>query len=392
MTSVLADLLRQRAAFDGQLCTGSAFALTCEHIRQRLGEVSLESLADRLSRDEDALELLAAQVAVPETWLFRYPASFEVLRDVCRARGRAVRMASIGCATGQEPLCMAAAALSVFGAEGEVVVDALDRNPIALAAARALDWCSALPERGSVPQWASPWIIQQDRSVTVHDRTRAAVRFHRVARLDDLLAFLEGRSFDVIFCRNMLMYLETDARMRLVDAIVRSVPVGGIVFLGHAENDMLRTGWERSAVDDAFAWQRAVLPPLTRPASPTTVAPPQSTTGGAWARRPPVARSQTSKQSPTTKVEDPLLAGDSDSDGQLEKRVIELFRLAEERRAGGDSAEAERLLSEVVFLSPQHDLALLALADLHERSGRLAIAAQLRARAKRVALREGGSQ
>jgi hypothetical protein len=86
------------------------------------------------------------------------------------------------------------------------------------------------------------------------------------------------------------------------------------------------------------------------------------------------------------------LAGDSDSDGQLEKRVIELFRLAEERRAGGDSAEAERLLSEVVFLSPQHDLALLALADLHERSGRLAIAAQLRARAKRVALREGGSQ
>jgi len=392
MTAVLADLLRQRAAFDGQLCTGSSFALTCEHIRQRLGEASLESLATRLSQDEDALELLAAQVAVPETWLFRYPASFDVLRDVCLARGRAVRMASIGCATGQEPFCMAAAALSVFGAEGEVVVDALDRNPIALAAARALDWSSALPERGAVPPWASPWIMQQEGSVIVHDRTRAAVRFHRVARLDDLLAFLAGRSFDVIFCRNLLMYLEADARTRLVDAIVRSVPVGGTVFLGHAENDMIRTGWERSTVDDAFAWQRAALPPLTRLASPTTGAAPQSMTEGAWARRPPVARSQTDKPSRTSKVEHSSSEGDLDSGVRLQQRVAELFRLAEERRIAGDSTEAERLLSEVVFLSPQHDLAMLALADLHERSGRLAIAAQLRVRAKRIALREGGLQ
>lgn len=393
MTAVLADLLRQRAAFDGHLCTGNAFEVTCEQLRRTLGEVSLESLADRVRRDEDALELLAAQVAVPETWLFRYPASFETLRDACLARGRAIRMASIGCATGQEPLCMAATALSALGTESEISVDAVDRNPAALAAARAADWSGALPQRGAIPAWAEPWILQRAGSVTVHERTRAAVRFHRISSIDDLVAFLAERSFDVIFCRNMLMYLDSAARTRVVQAMVGSVPVGGLVFLGHAENAMLGSGWERSAIADAFAWQRPELPPLNHaPSTTAAVARSRATTEGAWARRPPTAPRRTAAVPQPPSVDAPPSEANREQELQLRKRVDELFRLAEERVAAGDGQEAQRLLGEVVFLAPQHDLAMLALADLHEKGGRQSVAAQLRVRAKRIALRGGDSR
>jgi len=393
MTAVLADLLRQRAAFDGHLCTGNAFEVTCEQLRRTLGEVSLESLADRVRRDEDALELLAAQVAVPETWLFRYPASFETLRDACLARGRAIRMASIGCATGQEPLCMAATALSALGTESEISVDAVDRNPAALAAARAADWSGALPQRGAIPAWAEPWILQRAGSVTVHERTRAAVRFHRISSIDDLVAFLAERSFDVIFCRNMLMYLDSAARTRVVQAMVGSVPVGGLVFLGHAETAMLGSGWERSAIADAFAWQRPELPPLNHaPSTTAAVARSRATTEGAWARRPPTAPRRTAAVPQPPSVDAPPSEADREQELQLRKRVDELFRLAEERLTAGDEQEAQRLLGEVVFLAPQHDLAMLALADLHEKGGRQSVAAQLRVRAKRIALRGGDSR
>lgn len=393
MTAVLADLLRQRAAFDAHLCSGNAFEVSCEQLRRRLGEISLDSLADRVRRDEDALELLAAQVAVPETWMFRYPSSFETLRDACLARGRAIRMASLGCATGQEPICMAAAALSALGSEADIIVDALDRNPAALAVARSVDWSGALPQRGAIPAWAEPWISHQAGSIQVHERTRAAVRFHRVKGIDDLIAFLAGRSFDVIFCRNMLMYLDAAARTRVVDAVAGSVPVGGLLFLGHAENAMLGGTWERSAVADAFAWQRAELPPLVRASSanaPVSIV--RATAEGAWARRPP-NESRGSKRGPgASSAEAQSLPPEGEPELQLGTRVNELFLRAEERLAAGDDAEAQRLLGEVVFLSPQHDLAMLALADLHERSGRMAVAAQLRARAKRIALRGGDAR
>jgi len=393
MTAVLADLLRQRAAFDGHLCTGNAFEVICEQLRRTLGEVSLESLADRVRRDEDALELLAAQVAVPETWLFRYPASFETLRDACLARGRAIRMASIGCATGQEPFCMAATALSALGTESEISVDAVDRNPAALAAARAADWSGALPQRGAIPTWAEPWIVQRAGTVTVHERTRAAVRFHRISSIDDLVAFLSERSFDVIFCRNMLMYLDSAARTRVVQAMVGSVPVGGLVFLGHAETAMLGSGWERSAIADAFAWQRPELPPLNHaPSTTVAVARSRATTEGAWARRPPTAPRRTAAVPQPPSVDAPPSEADLEQELQLRRRVDELFRLAEERLTAGDGQEAQRLFGEVVFLAPQHDLAMLALADLHEKGGRQSMAAQLRVRAKRIALRGGDSR
>ena len=390
MTAVLADLLSQRAAFDPHLCSGNAFEVTCEQLRRRLGEVSLESLADRVRRDEEALELLAAQVAVPETWMFRYPSSFETLRDACLARGRGIRMASIGCATGQEPFCMAAAALAALGSESEIVVDALDRNPEALAIARAVDWSGALPQRGEIPAWAAPWISHHAGSVPVHERTRAAVRFHRVKSIGDLVAFLAERSFDVIFCRNMLMYLDAAARTRVIRAMVDSVPVGGLLFLGHAETATPADGLERSAVTDAFAWQRAELPPLIRASSvEASGTASRAKTEGAWARRPP-----NNARGPEAAVQAPLsearsVHSEQDQALQLRTRVNDLFLRAEERLAAGDEAQALRLLGEVVFLAPQHDLAMLALADLHERSGRVAVASQLRTRAKRIALRGG---
>ena len=70
-----------------------------------------------LDQRPDEAERLIADISVPETWLFRYPNSFELLADVLRRRlangSASLRMCSIGCAMGQEPYGMAITALGL---------------------------------------------------------------------------------------------------------------------------------------------------------------------------------------------------------------------------------------------------------------------------------------
>jgi chemotaxis methyl-accepting protein methylase len=59
-----------------------------------------------LDQVRDEVDRLTAGIAVPETWLFRYPRSFERLtdhlRELRRSGSSSLRMISLGCATGQE--------------------------------------------------------------------------------------------------------------------------------------------------------------------------------------------------------------------------------------------------------------------------------------------------
>ncbi len=399
MSHPVRALLIENGGIDAAHCDGAAFESLCAAARRRLGARDDEDLARHLRADEAALHALVAQIAVPETWFFRYPMSFESLHAHLAGRSRPVRIASIGCATGQEAYAAAATALAALGHGGSVSVEAFDRNPAAIEVARRAQWTGSLALRGSVPSWAEPWIRIEGDSAWIHPHVKAAVSCTHVRSSAHLIKVLEDRSFDVVMCRNLLIYLDAPTRDALVAAIVRAVPVGGMLMLGHAERVELGPSWRRDDHAESFAWHRGELPPLVTPQRS-----PVASIGSI--QRPAIMPGATSPQAQRTMREDdprtmPLpparpAAHETDdsaavvasSQGMpLPQHVDALLAQAESAIAAHEHERAHSLLERAVYLAPQHDLAMLALASVAERLGRLDEAQRWRKRAQRAAAR-----
>jgi chemotaxis protein methyltransferase WspC len=389
-------LLIENGGIDAVHCDGAAFEALCAAERQRVGARDDKDLARHLRADDAALHAFVAQVAVPDTWFFRYPMSFDALHAHLAGRGRPVRIASIGCATGQEAYAAAATALAALGPGGSVNVEAFDRNPVAIEVARRAEWTGSLALRGSVPPWAEPWIRIEPQGAWIHPHTKAAVSYTHVRSSAHLIEVLDGRSFDVVMCRNLLIYLDAPTRDALVASMVRAVPVGGLLMLGHAELVELGPAWRRDERAESFAWHRCELPPL--------VAPQPAALGGS-AQRARVAGStdEPARHSiiaghgtslpiaPTQPASQGALGAQPTAmppeGATLDQQVESLVAQAESAMAAHEDEHARRLLEQVVYLAPQHDLAMLALASLTERLGRLDESRRWRDRAQRAAAR-----
>jgi chemotaxis protein methyltransferase WspC len=399
MSHPVRALLIENGGIDAAHCEGGAFEALCAAERRRLGAQSDEDLARRLRADEAALHAFVAQVAVPETWFFRYPMSFEALHAHLAGRGRPVRMASIGCATGQEAYAAAATALAALGPGGSVSVEAFDRNPAAIDVARRAAWTGSLALRGSVPAWAQSWIRIEPNGAWIHPQVKAAVTCTHVRSSVHMIQALDGRSFDVILCRNLLIYLDAPTRDALVAAMVRALPVGGLLMLGHAERVDLGPSWHRDERAESFSWHRGELPPLV-PQPRGTALPtdsgvrpgPATTSVGrrAAAKTPSAGQPSASTARVDGEHRDGAQAGPIDGP-TLAQQVDAIFLRAEAAMATNDHARAHELLEQVVYLAPQHDLAMLALASVAERLGRIDDARRWRTRAQRAAARGGNA-
>ena len=399
MSPPVRALLTENGGIDAAHCEGAAFEALCAAERRRVGARDDVELARHLRDDEAALHAFVAQVAVPETWFFRYPMSFEALHAHLSGRGRPVRIASIGCATGQEAYAAAATALAALGPGGSVSVEAFDRNPVAIEVARRAQWSGSLALRGSVPSWAQPWIRIEPQGAWIHPNAKAAVSCAHVRSSAHMIEVLDGRSFDVVMCRNLLIYLDAPTRDALVAAMVRAVPVGGLLMLGHAERVELGPSWRRDDRNESFTWHRGELPPLVAPQRSPMVSDRSNERHARVleATNPKAPRSM-SEDDPRTmplprlqptahgNEESPAIAASSEG-MPLPQHVDSLIAQAESAMAANEHERARSLLEQVVYLAPQHDLAMLALASVAERLGRLDEAQRWRTRAQRAATR-----
>ncbi|MSQ90513.1 MAG: hypothetical protein EXS01_03850 [Phycisphaerales bacterium] len=400
--AALSQLLAKRASLMPALLEGPGFASAVRMRMSFLGVTDTAAYAARVASEERELRSLASEISVPETWLFRYPLSYEFLLEHLRNRrsvaGGSLVCASLGCATGVEAWCIAACALAAGWDPQSLVVHAIDRNPDAIETAE-----DGRVGRGSVrsepPSWASPWIKSDGPQVELSSAVRSCVR----VRSGDIL--IDGDLFDqpigVLFCRNVLIYLDPAARMLLRDRMAKWLAPEGILFLGHADGMDRGILFERVGPAAAFALQHRQS--VTEAAAKTTDA--------AIRIDSVVPRSgATPTRAPGRVV--PLSSGRADLDrAALRARVASLIQCGEfaqaascvesaivqlpsdiellETIAGIYSAQnslarAHRAYVRVVYLDPNHGPALLALAELSASLGRMDESDRFRARLKRL--------
>jgi chemotaxis protein methyltransferase WspC len=389
-----------------------------------------EAYAEFLRGSSEELQALVEEIVVPESWFFRDDRPYALLQEFALEREQRdpglppLRILSAPCAAGEEPYSIAVSLLEAGMPPGRFRIDAVDISIRALERARQGLYGRNAFRGHAATHHARYFQEQPGGALAIDPAVSRSVRFVRGNMLDpDLLK--NEHPYEVIFCRNLLIYLVDDARRQVVSAIDRLLAPSGLLFVGHAE---VLTQWAPAftPVNDpgSFAYRRVpsgqpISRPHLRPALPDSEGAPRKprrakSTGSRENQRAVIAHAGTDIGTDRVAPHAPISSNETVSPALEEasrlanaRRYEEAAQLCEQsirdkaptaeaffllamiRQAAGDSRSAEDCLQRVVYLDSQHDEALLALALIAAGRGDPAAAAGYRRRAQRALKRKG---
>ncbi|WP_137180175.1 CheR family methyltransferase [Roseomonas sp. AR75] len=211
-------------------------------VLQRFGFANLRVLGEKLrAAPGEALERAVTEaLTTHESSFFRDSRPFEHLRGLlprlaaAKPPGERLRIWSAACSTGQEAYSIAMLAAEAFGAGAARSVEILGTDISGEIVARAREGVfSQFEVQRGLPIRALMTYFQQDGARwRVKPELRALVRFEERNLLADCGGL--GR-FDVIFCRNVLIYFDTPTKTRVLEMMARMLAGQGVLYLGAAE-------------------------------------------------------------------------------------------------------------------------------------------------------------
>lgn len=253
----------------------------------------LSSLANGAEGD-DELHALGRELTVGETYFFRHSEQFNALcgvvfpeRMAIRAPQRALRLLSVGCSTGEEPYTFAILARQqALEPAFRVSITAIDLNRDSLDHARRGVY-STWSLRETPPAVRERWFTPHERSFRLAPELRDAVRFHEHNLVQPHAELFSPDTYDVIFCRNVLMYFTPERMAEIVQRLTAALAPGGYLFLGHAETLRgLSQSFHLCHTHGTFYYQRkdALVPPPEAAwhSVPGATAGSTAATGGGW--------------------------------------------------------------------------------------------------------------
>jgi chemotaxis protein methyltransferase CheR len=241
-----------------------------------------EDYLDRLGggRWNSEVVELAERLSITETYFFRHGEQFRALRQAvlperiaARDNYKVLRLLSVACSSGEEAYSLAIAGREARPSPDWVVsVTGVDANPAMLRKAGSARY-SSWSLRETPPEVRGRWFHADDGGFQVNNEIRALVRFARHNVADDDADLWMSAQYDVIFCRNLLMYLTRPVAATLIRRMTEALVPGGYLFLGHTDSLGSRPeGLEPQHNHQTFYYRRpdstVAPPPLPRTAPP----------------------------------------------------------------------------------------------------------------------------
>jgi chemotaxis protein methyltransferase CheR len=208
--------------------------------------VGLAGIAELVAKMKTGSEALTAEVAeamtTNETFFFRDKIPFDHLREMvlpellrARANRRSLRIWCAASSTGQEPysiaMCLKEFASALTGWRVEIV--ATDLSQAVLEKSRAGIFSQFEVQRGLPIQMLVKHFTQVGELWQLNADIRAMVQHRQLNLLQD---FSHLGMFDVIFCRNVLIYFDQDTKVGIFDRLAKVIEPDGILALGAAES------------------------------------------------------------------------------------------------------------------------------------------------------------
>jgi len=310
-------------------------------------------LCKNMERRQELQKLLQL-LAVGETFFFRYHAHFEALRRcvlpqlVGTPQRKKLRIWSAGCSTGEEPYSIAMSVMESIPnwKKLDIKIIATDINSRSLSRAREgvyNDWKVRVTEK----QYLEKYFRRIGESYLVRDEVKTLVEFSYCNLQTPPLP--AGETFDIIFCRNVMIYFTTATTRKLVESFAFSLNKEGYLFLGHAETlAHISSKFERHIHDGGFYYRKKGVP----------AAMPAESVAPVKARRAPLPAAAS--------LTAPAAAQQLDPDVLFANGV----NLLQQENLAAAAALFDRLLLQ----RPDHAGAILGMGQIHLVSGRLDMA------------------
>jgi chemotaxis protein methyltransferase WspC len=355
------------------------------------------------------LQELVEAVVIPETWFFRDREAFLAMARMAHeewlphhTRG-VLRLLSLPCSTGEEPYSMAMALLDGRFPGDRFRVDAVDVSTRVLAHAKGGIY-GKNSFRGKELGYRDRYFAQTEHGFHLTNTVRQQVRFKQ-GNLFDVGFLSDAGVYDLIFCRNMLIYFDGSTQERAVGLLTRLLTANGVLFVGPSETNLL-LNYEFVPMDFrlAFAFHKAAGSHASKRgmerAAKRRCEAPRFVTRRSEVPQTPAAKSSPSPlpvSAPAEKLSIAEIRSMADQ-GQLAEaaRRCEEYLLGGEpsaealhllgliRDASGNLPEAANYYRKTLYLDPTHHQALIHLALLLEKQGDRGGAKVLNDRARRL--------
>jgi chemotaxis protein methyltransferase CheR len=229
----------------GNVLSGARWPAIEQRLLRRVRATGAQTLAqylERLASEQPTHERdhFVACVTTNETSFFREPAHFAILADAVKSGALAIpehdrrrlRVWSAACSTGEEPWSLGMTLLEHAPPQRSVRVLGTDISADALRAAKTGQYGAAAVR--SIPAaLRQKYLRAVDGGYQPGEALRSIVRFRKLNLVAD--AFVFDAPVDVIFCRNVLIYFDSETVDVVIEKFYRALRPGGYLFTGHAE-------------------------------------------------------------------------------------------------------------------------------------------------------------
>ncbi|GBF78974.1 CheR family methyltransferase [Aphanothece sacrum] len=367
-------------------------------MRQKACQLNeLSSYLKRLQTSPEELQNLVEQIVIRETWFFRHREAFSLLRHHVNTDWlphnpyKKLRVLSIPCSTGEEPYSIAITLLDTPLKPQQFHIDGMDISQEALIKAKQGIY-------GNNSFRSHDWVEHDKFFYPVKDgsqicqEVRHQVTFTQKNLFSVWLPTLP--SYQIIFCRHLLIYLDTNARNRALETLERLLCEGGLLFVGAVETTLIKSPSLRFvAHPSAFAYQKILNTPDIKQKILQTSEKPQIRFKSPLSQPIIAQKSKMDYKISTLETAQKLA-----NQGQLEEATQECQRhlqrspidasayllLGEIYQAQGQIEQAQRYFQKAIYLKPNDREALLHLALLRESQGDIKGAAVLKNRIQRL--------
>ena len=397
----IATLLSQKAGFDAGSLNASRLTRAIAS-RQAACELSdAQAYLARVRSSVPECEALIEELIVPETWFFRDRKPFDYLQHYAiseRSTNR-LRLLSMPCSTGEEPYSLAIALLEAGLTPDQFAIDAIDISHQSIAKAK----CGIYTKnsfRGEAWKNRDRYFQQTSDGFQLHDSILKLVKFQQGNVLKLLPSLTQV--YDVIFCRNLLIYLHEEACLQVLQAIDRYLFPGGLLFMGASETGKIDLT-QYTSVRQPFTFAFRKLDPAQPTPTRSLPQPLSETTARSSnvAAMPPINRAVGARRNAVDQIasvpnlQTVIQFADA---GQLTEAITHCqtylshdrtsaeayLLLGQLHQANQQDSPAEQCFQRALYLKPDSQAALLYLIALKEQQGDQASGDRLQQRLQRL--------
>ena len=226
----------------------------------------------RVKADKQELDELIEEVVVPETWFFRNITPFEVLRDNAlkihenivnpkksknhnKKRSGPLKILSVPCSSGEEPYSIAIMLREAGLSDDDFLIDAVDVSEQALKKSRRAIY-GKHSFREKEMDFQSKYFKPVKSKFQLLPSIRDCVSFRKGNIITDSISPVDGY-YDIVFCRNLLIYFDRDTQRKILDKLSKMIKFGGLLFVGHAESGQIdKNNFTKIRVAKAFSFRK----------------------------------------------------------------------------------------------------------------------------------------